>query len=104
MKVAVWYHITEKHPNESGLYLAFKSYSMGDDCTEVDYFYYEHSANRWLEHRCGSRANVQYWCDFDPMIFEQRPKTNISPAEQIAFDAVMKAKQNYELISGLTNG
>lgn len=104
MKVSIWYHITEKLPSNSGMYLAYKSYSIGDDYTDIACFYYDLYTSKWFNHKGGRWENVQYWCELDVDYFDQPLRQHISPAEQIAVDAVIKAVRNYELISGITNG
>ena len=105
MKVSLWYHINEKHPSSSGMYLAYKTYSIGDDYTDIAFFYYDLYTDKWFTHRNGPWENIQYWCDLDIEYFANLElQQQITPAEQIAFDAVINAVRNYELISGITNG
>lgn len=103
MKPTIWYHITEKHPSSSGMYLAYKTYSMGDDYAGIDSFYYDLYTDKWFTHRGGPWENIQYWCDLDVEYFANlKPPRPILPAEQIAFDNMLKAIHNYEIISGLS--
>lgn len=104
MKVSIWYHITEKLPSNSGMYLAYKSYSIGDDYTDIACFYYDLYTSKWSNHKGGGWENVQYWCELDVEYFNRPLRQHILPAEQIAVDAVIKAVRNFELISGITNG
>lgn len=104
MKVTIWYHITEKLPLTSGMHLAYKAHSIGDDYSEIGIFYFNQQSKTWRESSHGVWVNVEYWCEIDLNWFETKPNLHLSLAEKNAVDAVIKANQNYELITKLTNG
>lgn len=100
MIFSVWYSIEEKYPDGSGWFLAFKDISMGDDYTDLKYFYYDASVNKFFNSPTGSWENVKYWTDISEYDFKYKP---LSPAEKIAADNVLKAIENYNLVAGLSS-
>lgn len=109
MKPCVWFDVSERLPDRSGYYLAFKGMSMGDDEVSCDYYYWNSSAKEWRDSKySGSHwANVVYWTDADPAAWYNEPagrsknKRQISVAEQDAWDAVKAAIERYEIVRQL---
>ena len=113
MKTSIWHHTADKQPDKSGYYVAYKSYSMGDDSTNVGYYYYSAGANSWRDSSISSAhyANVYYWSDADPEAWVdadppvlKRPAAVVAtnPALEIAWNNVQQAIRQYEIIKALT--
>lgn len=113
MKTSIWHHTADKQPDKSGYYVAYKSYSMGDDSTNVGYYYYSAGANSWRDSSIHSAhyANVYYWSDADPEAWtnadppvSKRPKAAVAtnPALEIAWNNIQEAIRQYEIVKALT--
>ena len=100
MIFSVWYSIEEKLPEYSGWVLGYKDISMGDDYTDLKYFYYDNNVNRFFNSPSGSWENVIFWTDINELMFKYKP---LNPSETIAADTAIKAIENYNLISGLSS-
>lgn len=99
---SIWYHVNEKQPDQSGMYLAYKSYTFGDDDTEVRYYYFDSHLQKWCGHYGGFGENVLCWCTVifdDDAIRKFKPTPNIALIN--AFDNVCKAIDQYEMIKAL---
>jgi hypothetical protein len=102
----------DKQPDKSGYYLAFKGMSMGDDSSNAGYYYYSKLANSWSDSSLSSShyANVYYWSDADPEAWvdsdpplTQRKKVlKSNPALEIAWNNVLEALRQYEVVKALT--
>jgi hypothetical protein len=113
MKISIWHHNADRKPDESGYYLAYKSYSMGDDSTNAGYYYYSKMEGTWRDSSLSSAhyANVYYWTDADPekWVDEDPPLTKrkastaakSNPAVEIAWNNIQEAIRKYELIKAL---
>lgn len=111
MKTSIWHHTADKQPDKSGYYVAYKSYSMGDDSTNVGYYYYSAGANSWRDSSIHSAhyANVYYWSDADPEAWvnadpplTKRPAVATNPALEIAWNNIQEAIRQYEIVKALT--
>lgn len=109
MKACVWYTVDEKIPPRSGYYLGFKGYSMGDDETGCDYYYWNAKAAEWRDSQISNAysVNVVYWTEADPAgwydKYSIRQKSGPLPvAEQDAWRAVEQAIEQYEIVKALT--
>ena len=111
MKTSIWHHNTDRQPDKSGYYLAYKSYSMGDNETDTGYYYYNKLANEWRDSKLSQAhyANVYYWTDADPEGWvnsdpplTQRKAAKSNPALEIAWNNVQEAIRQYEIIKALT--
>lgn len=100
MMFTTWYHVTEKLPTESGWYLCYKAHSLGDDESEVKYFFFDSYKDQFYSSTQGHWANVAMWTDVD---FDEWEPPVMTPALQNASNAVEKAIENFELIRNLTN-
>lgn len=114
MKPSIWYTVEERQPAKTGYYLAFKGYSMGDDETGVAYYYWNERAREWRDNSLSMShgINVCYWSDADPHEWyeqeihnhgkKKKQQRTVTPAEKAAWDAVVKAMEQYEIIKALT--
>ena len=112
MKTSIWHHTADKQPDKSGYYVAYKSYSMGDDSTNVGYYYYSAGANSWRDSSIHSAhyANVYYWSDADPEawvnadppVTKRKKALDDKPAVKTAWENVQRAIEQYEIIKGLS--
>lgn len=112
MKTSIWYHNADRQPDESGYYLAYKSYSMGDDSTSAGYYYYSKLSGTWRDSSLSSSyyANVYYWTDADPEgwvnsdppLTKRKKVVDENPALEIAWHNVQEAIRQYEIIKALT--
>ena len=111
MKPSIWYTVEERQPPKTGYYVAFKGMSMGDDETGVAEYYWNQRTQEWRDSSVasiGRWANVCYWCDAYPQEwYDQDSKRGqktrtVTPAEKAAWDAVVKAMEQYEIIKALT--
>lgn len=112
MKTSIWYHTADKQPDKSGYYVAYKSYSMGDDSTNTGYYYYNKLANEWRDTSLSSShwANVYYWSDADPEawvdadppVSKRKKALDDQLAVKAAWENVQRAIEQYEIIKGLS--
>ena len=111
MKTSIWHHTSDQQPDVSGYYLAYKSYSMGDNETDTGYYYYNKPANEWRDSKLSQAhyANVYYWTDADPDAWAdsdppltQRKAAKANPALEIAWKNVEEAIRQYEIVKALT--
>ena len=112
MKTSIWHHNADRQPDKSGYYLAYKSYSMGDDSTNAGYYYYSKTSGTWRDSSLHSAhyANVYYWTDADPEgwvnsdppLTKRKKVVDENPALQIAWHNVQEAIRQYEIIKALT--
>jgi hypothetical protein len=113
MKTSIWYHTADRQPDKSGYYLAYKSYSMGDNETDTGYYYYNKLSNEWRDSKLSQAhyANVYYWSDADPEqwanddvpVTKRKTKRPPNPALEIAWNNVQEALRQYEIVKALTN-
>ena len=106
MKPCVWYDVDEKLPPKAGYYLGFKGMSMGDDETSCDYYYWNSRTQEWRdsEYSGAHWANVVYWTDADPQAWydgHNLRRRKRSAAEQDAWEAVLRAVEQYEIVRNL---
>lgn len=111
MKTSLWFHTADKQPDKSGYYVAYKSYSMGDDSTNTGYYYYNISDNSWFDSSLSQShyANVYYWTDADPEewvnndppVTQRKKVLKNNPALEIAWKNVEEAIRQYEIVKGL---
>lgn len=108
MKACLWYDVSEKLPHQAGYYLAFKGMSIGDDETSCDYYYWSAKSAEWRTSRLSNAhsVNVVYWTDADPSDWYQkynmRRRDEVTVAEKDAWDAVLHAVEQYEMVKALT--
>jgi hypothetical protein len=111
MKTSIWHHSEDQQPDKSGYYLAYKSYSMGDDSSNAGYYYYNKTSDTWRDSSLNSSyyANVYYWTDADPEAWvnsdpplTKRKAAKSNPALEIAWNNVQEAIRQYEIIKALT--
>ena len=108
MKACLWYDVDEKLPPKTGYYLAFKGYSMGDDETGCGYYYWNAKRCEWLDSGSsqGRHANVIHWTDADPESwyekYSMRRRDEVTAAEKDAWNAVLHAVEQYEMVTALT--
>lgn len=112
MKTSIWYHTADKQPEKSGYYVAYKSYSIGDDSTNVGYYYYSAGANSWRDSSLSQAhyANVYYWSDADPEqwvegdppVTQRKKVIKSNPALEIAWNNVQEALRQFEIVKALT--
>ena len=112
MKTSIWYHTADRQPDKSGYYLAYKSYSMGDNETDTGYYYYNKPANEWRDSKLSQAyyANVYYWTDADPNgwansdppLTKRKKVVDENPALEIAWNNIQEAIRQYEIIKALT--
>lgn len=113
MKTSIWHHTADKQPDKSGYYLAYKSYSIGDDTTNAGYYYYSAGSNSWRDSSLSQAhyANVYYWSDADPEkwvnddvpVTKRKTKRPPNPALEIAWNNVQEALRQYEIVKALTH-
>jgi len=112
MKTSIWHHTADKQPDKSGYYVAYKSYSIGDDTTNVGYYYYSELSKSWRDSSLSQAhyANVYYWSDADPEawvnadppVSKRKKELPVNPALEIAWNNVQQAIRQYEIIKALT--
>lgn len=108
MKACLWYDVAEKLPPKTGYYLAFKGYSMGDDETKSGYYYWDAKRAEWRDSSLSQSyyANVVYWTDADPgswyKKYNMRRRDEVTAAEKDAWNAVLHAVEQYEMVKALT--
>ena len=108
MKACLWYDVSEKLPPKTGYYLAFKGMSIGDDETGCDYYYWNAKYAEWRDSQISNayHVNVVYWTDADPSDWYQnynlRRRDEVTPAEKDAWNAVLHAVEQYEMVKALT--
>lgn len=108
MKTGLWYDVDEKLPPRTGYYLGFKGLSMGDDETGCDYYYWNAKSAEWRDSQISSAysVNVIYWTDADPIGWYEkhslRRRNEITAAEKDAWNAVLHAVEQYEMVKALT--
>lgn len=112
MKTSIWYHTADRQPSKTGHYLAYRSYSMGDDSTDTGYYYYNTSTKGWTDGSSSYAhyANVYYWTDADPDAWvdadppvtqRKKKKQEVHPALQEAWQNVQEAIERYEVLKAL---
>lgn len=110
MKTCIWYDVSDKLPNKSGYYLAFKGMSMGDNETDTDYYYWNATVAEWRDSRLSNAhyANVVYWTEADPngwyedtTMLRRKNKNTMSVTEAAAWDDLQEAVKRYETIRAL---
>jgi hypothetical protein len=110
MKTAIWHHTADRQPDKSGYYLGYRTMTLADDTTGIDYFYWNKEEGEWrTDSTCHSRwANVYYWSKDDPEDWvnsdppvRKRTKLKDNPALDIAWQNVERAVAQYELIRSL---
>lgn len=110
MKASLWYDVDEKLPLQAGYYIAFKGYSMGDNETEIDYYYWDPKRCEWRDYdtTTGIDRTVQivYWTDADPAgwyeNFNMQRRDEVTAAEKDAWNQVLHAVEQYEIVKALT--
>ncbi len=107
MKACVWYDVDEKIPPESGYYLAFKGYTIGDDETDTGYYFWNAKLASWQDSSVSHAryARVIYWTDADPIgwydDYNMRRRDEVSVAEKDAWAVVQRAIEQYEMVKAL---
>lgn len=102
MRITPWYHVSEKLPDNSGWYIAFKDTSIGDDYTDIKPYYFDVYKQKFFEYTNGRSAeNVKVWCDMI-VDFEEFPITD-QPSTKLAADSALKAIDNFNLLSDLSS-
>jgi hypothetical protein len=107
MKAGIWYEADQKIPPQSGYYLAFKGYSMGDDEVNTGYYYWNAKKAEWTDSSTSMarHANIVYWTETDPEgwyeKYSMRPRSEISEAEKDAWAVVEHALEQYEIVRTL---
>lgn len=108
MKACLWYDVSEKLPPQAGYYLGFKGMSMGDYETGCDYYYWNAKTAEWRDSQMSQShyANVVYWTDADPGSwyekYNMRRRDEVTAAEKDAWNAVLHAVEQYEMVKALT--
>ena len=110
MKTSLWHQTVDRQPDNSGHYLAYKiysGYSLGDDTTDIGYFYYNKSNNNWYDNSLNqaysidvyywSDADPRKWVDSEPLIFGEP-----NPSLELAWNNLQEALKQYEIIKNLT--
>jgi hypothetical protein len=113
MKTSIWYHTADRQPNKSGYYLAYRSYSMGDDTTDVGYYYWDAKIQSWQKDCWPNSqwANIYYWSDADPEswvdsdppVTQRKKVLRKNPALEIAWKNVEAALRQYEIVRTLSD-
>jgi hypothetical protein len=85
---------------------------MGDDSTNVGYYYYNQSAKGWRDSSSSQAhyANVYYWSDADPEqwvdddppVVQRKKGLKVNPALEIAWNNIQEAIRQYEIVKALT--
>ncbi len=107
MKAGIWYEADQKIPPQTGYYLAFKGFSMGDDESDTGFYYWNAKRAEWTDSgtSMGRHANVIYWTETDPEAWYQnydlRRRVDISEAEKDAWAVVERALEQYEIVRAL---
>ena len=114
MKPCIWYHTAERQPAESGYYLSYRGWGIaGKSDYDSDYgpVFYDKKINSWRDYKStsyGHDAIVYYWTEADPEEWVDgetvinKKKVTPNPALEIAWQQVVKAVEQYELIKALT--
>lgn len=108
MKACLWYDTDEKLPPLTGYYLGFKGMSMGDDETSTEYYYWDAKRCEWRDSQIssGRYVNVLYWTDADPAgwyeNYSMRRRDEVTAAEKDAWNQVLHAVEQYEMVKALT--
>jgi hypothetical protein len=110
MKTSIWHHNADRQPDKSGYYLAYKSYSMGDDSTSAGYYYYSKTSGTWRDSSLHSAhyANVYYWTDATPddwvdndQVRVHRQTISNNPTLNSAWQDVLAAIEKFKIIEAL---
>lgn len=116
MKIAIWYHTSDKNPDTSGYYLAFRGFGMGgpqDGESAYDTLYYDSKRKQWRSSRSSFASEeiafVYYWTDAlpnkwvdeDPAVIH-RKNTQKNASLESALNDVLAAIERYEIIRGLS--
>ena len=115
MKPCIWYHTAEQQPDKSGYYLAYRGWGIGgksDYDSDWGYVYYDKKINEWRDYEStGHYAFVYYWTDAKPdewlsndntPVAKRKRKVEPNPALDIAWQRIVKAVEQYELIKSLS--
>lgn len=109
MKAGIWYEVDERLPPQSGYYLAFKGFSMGDNEPNTGYYYWDAKKCEWKDSGTsqGRYSNVVYWTESDPEgwyeKYNMRRRDEISAAEKDAWAAVERAIEQYDIVRKLSS-
>ena len=102
---SIWYEVSDQLPKKSGYYLAYRAESLGDDSTDVGYYWYEAVSKKWRSgvHAGSHWARVVFWSDADPYEWAQTPTSHTpAAAETAAWQEVVEAIERYKLVKALT--
>jgi hypothetical protein len=114
MKLGIWHHTAEKNPDKSGYYIAYRGWGIGgksDYDSDWGYVYYDKKINSWRDYEStvhGHDAIVYYWTEAKPdewVVNERvidKKKVQSNPALEIAWQKVVQAIEQYELIKSLS--
>jgi len=117
MKLGIWHHTAEQQPEESGYYLSYRGWGIGgksDYDSDWGYVYYDKEINSWRDYEStvyGHDAIVYYWTDAKPdgwvnndntVVAKHKRKVESNPALEIAWQKVIQAIEQYELIKALS--
>lgn len=110
MKAHLWYGVNEIQPHKSGYYLTFVGATMGGGEPESSYNYYDKKKKSWRNYESDSSmshwVNVVYWTDADPFGWYENSSPRgeePSEAEKLAWQNVLNAVEQYNIIRGLTS-
>jgi hypothetical protein len=120
MKVSIWHHASDKQPDKSGYYLAYRGWGMGgkaDGDSDHGYLYYRKEDDTWYGHKGAWRSSfpdivsfVYYWSDADPAQWvaddpplsqRKQVKPEMHVAEREAWKNVQEALDRYNMIRTL---
>lgn len=109
MKACLWYDVDEKLPPKAGYYLAFKGLSIGDNETDTEYYYWDPKRCEWRDYETttiGGTVRIVYWSDSDPAAwyekYNMRRRDEVTAAEKDAWNQVLHAVEQYEMVKVLT--
>lgn len=115
MKTCIWYNTSDKNPDESGYYLAYRGWGIaGKSDSDSDYgpVYYDKRIDEWRDYdsvTIGHTAFVYYWTEADPEQWVDRAwsprsktKKEVPAAVQIAWEQLQDAVKKYETLRALT--
>jgi hypothetical protein len=101
MIVAIWYHISEKLPVEEGWYFGVNYNSLSDEDETLAQFYF--NGKQFFENpHCNVWVNVTSWSDIGINRLVNKPAKTSTIAETIAFDKMIAAINNYNMIKALS--
>lgn len=109
MKAYLWFENDQTKPTKSGYYLTFVGATMGGGEPSAQYSYFDKKKQEWRDYESSSMSrwqNVVYWTEADPFDWYENSSPNKNTqteAEKLAWQNVINAVEQYNIVKGLTN-